>query len=117
LRRRFGAAHRARALRVSSARTAWRRWTCAQGALRLTRAVVRAQEHSERVPRKNFRDLAGRPLYCWTLSALLGSSHISRVVIDTDCETLAQELAAHFPDETERITVRSSAAPQQHRGC
>lgn len=69
------------------------------------------------MPNKNFRDLAGRPLYCWTLSALLGSSHISRVVIDTDCETLAQELAAHFPADVARITVRSTAAPQRHRGC
>lgn len=65
-----------------------------------------AQEHSERVPGKNFRALAGRPLYCWTLGALIGSSHISRIVIDTDCDKLAHEVVAHFPDDAKRITVR-----------
>ena len=67
------------------------------------------QQHSERVPNKNFRLLAGRPLYCWTLSALLGSSQISRIVIDTDCETLERQVAAHFPSGKDRITVRRGA--------
>ena len=69
------------------------------------------------MPHKNFRLLAGRPLYCWTLSALIGSSQISRVVIDTDCDTLAQEVAAHFPDDLKRITVRAASAVLPLRRC
>ena len=75
-----------------------------------------SQSHSERVPNKNFRLLAGRPLYCWTLSALLGSSQIARVVIDTDAdgEKLAQEIAAQFPKDVQRVTVLPR--PQELRG-
>ena len=74
------------------------------------------QQHSERVPNKNFRLLAGRPLYCWTLSALLGSSQIARVVIDTDAdaETLALEISEQFPKEAQRVTVLPR--PQGLRG-
>ena len=67
-----------------------------------------AQEHSERVVNKNFRLLAGRPLYCWTLSALLGSGQISRIIIDTDSRKLDDEVASHFPRHMERITVRGA---------
>ena len=75
-----------------------------------------SQAHSERVPNKNFRLLAGRPLYCWTLSALLGSSQIAQVVIDTDAdvEKLAHEIAAQFPKDAQRVTVLPR--PQGLRG-
>lgn len=37
------------------------------------------------MPNKNFRQLCGRPLYLFTLRALLASARVARVVIDTDC--------------------------------
>ena len=82
---------------------------CAVQVANATMWFSRLQAHSERVPNKNFRLLAGRPLYCWTLSALLGSSQIARIVIDTDAdaEKLAHEIAVQFPEDAERVTVRA----------
>jgi hypothetical protein len=68
-----------------------------------------AQVHSERVPNKNFRLLCGQPLYAWTLSALLGSAQVARVVIDTDSTTLTDELADLFSGDAHRIQARACA--------
>ena len=75
--------------------------------------------NSERVKNKNFRLLCGRPLYAWTLSALLGSTRISRVVINTDSVTLEAELKASFPADMHRITVRRAprAPAARARAC
>ncbi len=40
--------------------------------------------HSERIPGKNFRPLAGRPLFRWILDTLLSLPEIDLVVINTD---------------------------------
>lgn len=85
-----------------------RRQCCARGSaltLLLPRATC-AQVHSERVPGKNFRLLQGKPLFHWTLLSLLRAKFITRVVIDTDSTTLEAELAAAFPADADRITVR-----------
>ena len=75
------------------------------------------QAESERVPGKNFRLLCGRPLYAWTLSALLACKRIDRVVINTDSTTLADEIATHFPDDTQRIQVRALALTARRIDC
>lgn len=56
-------------------------------------ALLPMKAHSERVPGKNTRVIVGRPLFHWVLSALLASPHISRVVINTDSEPIAQDAA------------------------
>ena len=40
------------------------------------KALVPMKDHSERVPRKNIRLLAGKPTFHWTIEALENSQYI-----------------------------------------
>ena len=60
-------------------------------------ALVPMRHKSERVPRKNYRLFAGRPLYHHIVASLLACPLISQVVIDTDSETVRQDAMEHFP--------------------
>lgn len=61
-------------------------------------ALVPMRAHSERVPGKNYRDLAGRPLFHHILLALQGCPEITDIVVDTDSETIKKRIAEHFPN-------------------
>lgn len=68
------------------------------GEKRITLAAIVPMRHvSERVPSKNYREFAGRPLYHRIIECLLGCPMISRVVIDTDSPFIAQDAREHFP--------------------
>lgn len=60
-------------------------------------ALVPMRHHSERVPGKNYRPFAGRPLYHHIISSLLACSLIDEVVIDTDSPVIREDAAQHFP--------------------
>lgn len=60
-------------------------------------ALLAMKGHSERVPRKNLRPLAGRPLFFWIVDALLSSGVIDQVVVDTDSEEIAEVASRNFP--------------------
>lgn len=47
-------------------------------------AVIPARGGSKGVPRKNIRQVAGRPLIAWTIEAAKRSSYIDRLVLSTD---------------------------------
>lgn len=64
-------------------------------------ALVPMKHSSERVPRKNLRSFAGKPLFHHIVSTLLNSCNISRVVIDTDSEEIASNAVSNF----ERIEI------------
>lgn len=51
-------------------------------------AIFPMKAHSARVPDKNFRELAGKPLYRWMLDKLLSMSLIDKIVINTDAEQI-----------------------------
>jgi len=55
------------------------------------------RHHSERVPEKNYRRIAGRPLYAYILEALLDCPEIDRVVVDTDSPAIWQGVSQDFP--------------------
>jgi len=59
--------------------------------------------HSERVSGKNFRDLAGKPLYRWILDTLLSIDEIDLVVINTDGRKILEDSGLHYDS---RIRVR-----------
>ena len=63
-------------------------------------ALVPMRHHSQRVPGKNFRPLAGKPLFHHIISALLACPEISQVVVDTDSQPVMQGLQENFPDVT-----------------
>ncbi|MBF8260893.1 MAG: acylneuraminate cytidylyltransferase family protein [candidate division NC10 bacterium] len=55
------------------------------------------RHHSERVPGKNARPVAGRPLYAYILDALLACPEIDRVVVDTDSPPIREGVGQNFP--------------------
>ena len=59
-------------------------------------ALVPMKEHSERVPQKNFRLLAGKPAFHWILESLSKSEYIKDIVINTDSEKIAKNALDHF---------------------
>lgn len=61
-------------------------------------AIVPMRHASERVPGKNYRLLAGRPLYHHIVSTLLAVNQIEEVVIDTDSDLIRQDAMRAFPD-------------------
>ncbi|BAE85096.1 acylneuraminate cytidylyltransferase family protein [Desulfitobacterium hafniense] len=73
-------------------------------------ALLPIKENSERVRRKNFRLLCGKPLYQWILETLLSCQRIDCVVIDTDSPRLINELNANYPK------VKTILRPENIRG-
>jgi len=67
------------------------------------KALVPMKGHSERVPHKNIRPLAGKPCFHWVMEALSASDYIDEIIINTDSEEIAAS-AAKFPKA--RILVR-----------
>jgi len=60
-------------------------------------ALVPMRHHSQRVPRKNYREMAGRPLYHHILNTLNDCSEIDKIVVDTDSEIIIEGLQVDFP--------------------
>jgi len=52
---------------------------------------------SERVPGKNYRPFAGKPLYHRVVDSLLACDAITEVVIDTDSPKIMEDAAEHYP--------------------
>lgn len=59
-------------------------------------ALVPMKAHSERVPEKNIRLLAGRPLYHHILEALESTYAVDEVIVNTDSEEIAKGAEANF---------------------
>lgn len=59
-------------------------------------ALVPIKEHSQRIPRKNFRPFVGEPLYFHILQTLQGVDEVGRIIIDTDSPRVASEAPEHF---------------------
>jgi CMP-N-acetylneuraminic acid synthetase len=60
-------------------------------------ALVPMRHHSQRVPGKNYRLLAGKPLFYYVIETLLACPEISQVVVDTDSQPVMDGLQADFP--------------------
>lgn len=63
-------------------------------------AIVPMRHNSERVPGKNYRHLAGVPLYRHVVQTLLEVPEVSRVIIDTDSDLILEDAAHAFPEVT-----------------
>lgn len=63
-----------------------------------TVAIVPMRHNSERVPGKNYRPLAGVPLYHHVVRTLTAVPEIDLIVIDTDSEFIIADCAEHFPE-------------------
>ena len=60
-------------------------------------ALVPMRHHSQRVPGKNYRMLAGKPLFHHVIETLLAVPQVSKVVVDTDSTPVMNGLRRHFP--------------------
>ena len=60
-------------------------------------ALVPMRHHSQRVPGKNYRPLAGKPLYQYIVETLLACPEIAQVVVDTDSPPVIAGLGRDFP--------------------
>lgn len=60
-------------------------------------ALVPMRHHSQRVPGKNYRPLAGKPLFYHILETLSTVPQIDRIVVDTDSEPVIDGLHRDFP--------------------
>jgi CMP-N-acetylneuraminic acid synthetase len=60
-------------------------------------ALVPMRHHSQRVPGKNYRPLAGKPLYAHILDSLLACPEIGLVAVDTDSPVILEGLRRDYP--------------------
>lgn len=60
-------------------------------------ALVPMRHHSQRVSGKNYRLLAGRPLYQHIIDSLLSCPEIEQIVVDTDSPPLMDGLRQNYP--------------------
>jgi CMP-N-acetylneuraminic acid synthetase len=60
-------------------------------------ALVPMRHDSQRVPGKNYRLLAGKPLYHHILATLLACPEISEILVDTDSAEITAGVQAAFP--------------------
>ena len=60
-------------------------------------ALVPMRHHSQRVPGKNYRPLAGKPLFHHIIETLLAVPEINQIVVDTDSDEVMAGLKEHFP--------------------
>ncbi|MGD8172519.1 cytidylyltransferase domain-containing protein [Vibrio sp. TRT 21S02] len=52
-------------------------------------AVIPARSGSKRLPKKNIKVLNGKPLIQWSIESAINCKLISKVVVSTDCEDIA----------------------------
>ena len=67
-------------------------------------ALVPMRHHSQRVPGKNYRILAGKPLFHHVIETLLAVPEITQIVVDTDSVPVMDGLRVDFPQV--KIIVR-----------
>lgn len=58
--------------------------------------LVPMKGHSERVPNKNMKDFNGKPLYHWIVNAVLASSYVKEVIINTDSDIIKNDAHQNF---------------------
>jgi len=73
-------------------------------------ALVPMRHHSERVPGKNYRLLAGQPLFYHILNTLKAVPGLTAVVVDTDSPEITEGISNHFPE------VQVLSRPEHLRG-
>jgi CMP-N-acetylneuraminic acid synthetase len=60
-------------------------------------AFIPMRHHSQRVPGKNYRLLAGKPLFHHIIETLLAVPEVSEILVDTDSEPVMDGLRLQFP--------------------
>ena len=53
-------------------------------------AIIPARGGSKGLPKKNIKNLAGKPLVAWPISAALGCKEVDKVIVSSDCGEIAK---------------------------
>ena len=69
-------------------------------------ALLPMKANSVRVPSKNFRHLAGKPLFRWILDTLLAMPEIDAVVINTDARQILADNGLVDGEANGRVIIR-----------
>ena len=78
-----------------------------------TLAIIPARGGSKRVPKKNIRDLCGKPLIAWTIEFAQSISWFDRVHVSTDCKEIAaisEKLGLEIPFFRDPSSASDTAA-------
>jgi len=70
-------------------------------------AIVPARSGSKRLPGKNIRPLAGKPLLLWTLEACVHSDSVDQVILSTDSREYWQLARDHIDADRLTLDLRS----------
>jgi pseudaminic acid cytidylyltransferase len=76
------------------------------------KCIIPARGGSKRIPRKNIRPLAGRPLITWTISTAFACGLFDEVMVSTDDEEIAdiaREAGATIPFVRSHVTAGDMA--------
>lgn len=60
--------------------------------------VITARGGSKGIPKKNIKNLGGKPLIAWTIEAARGSKLLDRLIVSTDSEEIAEVARASGAD-------------------
>ncbi len=69
-------------------------------------ALLPMKAHSARVTSKNFREIAGKPLFRWILDTLCASAAIDQVVINTDAREILADNGLKSGDYDGQVLIR-----------
>ncbi|MCR9269172.1 MAG: acylneuraminate cytidylyltransferase family protein [Hyphomonadaceae bacterium] len=69
-------------------------------------ALLPMKAHSARVKSKNFRDIAGKPLFRWILDTLCSIEEIDQVVINTDARYILADNGLTDGDYNGKVMIR-----------
>lgn len=72
---------------------------------RLT-ALLPMKAHSARVTSKNFRDIAGKPLFRWILDTMASLDEIDQIVINTDARNILSDNGLNDGDYHGKVLIR-----------
>jgi pseudaminic acid cytidylyltransferase len=79
----------------------------------ITTAIIPARGGSKRIPRKNIRLFAGRPMIAWPIAAALKSGLFTRIIVSTDDAEIAAVAREHG---AEAPFVRPPEIADDHAG-
>ena len=63
-------------------------------------AIITARSGSKGLPKKNIKELHGKPLIAWTIDSARKSKYLDKVIVSTDCKDIskvAMQFGAEVP--------------------
>lgn len=72
-------------------------------------ALIPARISSKRLPKKNYLEINGKPLVCWTIDKALEADVFDNITISTDCKDARDQILDMYPSGVVEAVVRPDA--------